>query len=64
MAVQHWPGTGWSGLRLEGYHAMADLTQGLLAAGFKAGRERLLCLVRALRSADFDVLEDLECASR
>ena len=42
---------------------MTDLSQGLMAAGFKAGPERLQCLVLALRSAEFVNLEDLESAS-
>ena len=43
---------------------MTDLSQGLRAAGFNAGPERLQCLVQSLRAADFDCLEDLECAER
>ncbi len=51
-------------IELKSVCAMTDLSQGLRAAGFNAGPERLHCLVQSLRATDFDCVEDLEGASR
>ena len=41
---------------------MASLTDGLVAAGFVAGPERLSTLVQALVDLDFQHVDDLEYA--